>query len=428
VTISEALDDAESNECLFSLRHLPQSVLQTIPARNFRDGPSIDYLRLAGWWLRRARLLMYRLPGQPPRIPDERSETTEAYADETVSTVESDDVYRRPYLPQRDTPERSEERREQLDKARGIYRYRHGYIETEPTGEQPVWHPPPWYRRVFRIYESNPGDRKTVPMPLPPFVRKLPPGEGYSRVVQGRLYGTLAVSYLALVLSRFETWRAKRHGLDVYRVLLLGFRDKPLTMKHWREDAEFARQWLAGGNLRMCRRFTEIPENVPVTDAALAGLRDVGETLASSIEKKRRYWCNDAVLDGISVKPGRYLAHPIALDFSIAVGSNGAFELMGRIWREQWSMDSQDVPLDLTERGMDDVEALPDYPWRDDALKLWAVIQDDIAAMVEHFYASGGAWWTTTSCGPSTPRFAIRGAATSGTCRAAKRVSGPATS
>ncbi|CRI65910.1 putative Arachidonate 15-lipoxygenase [Thiocapsa sp. KS1] len=499
VIIAEALDDAEGNECLFSLRHLPASVLRTIPARHFRDGPSIDYLRLAGWWPRRARLLMYRLRGQPPRIPDERNETTDAYADETVSTVASDDVYRRPCLPQRDTPERRGERREQLEQARGTYQYLHGYIETEPTGEQPPWQPPPWYRRVFRIYDPHPGDRKTVPIPLPPFVRELPPGERYSRYIQGRIYRTVGVSYLALALSRIETWLVKRHGLDVYRFLLWGFRDKPLTMAHWREDAEFARQRLAGVNPRMLRRFTEIPANFPVTDVTLAGLLDAGETLASAMEKRRLYWCDYAVLEGISVKPGRYLAHPMALfyvngdgrlmpvaiqlfqrpedgpiftpkddpglwlavktfvqsadaqvhevvehllrthlivelfdvamrrtlpeahpinallsphlaytmavntsartallapggpiDSTMAVGSKGAFELMGRIWREQWSMDSQDVPLDLKERGVDDVEALPDYPWRDDALKLWEVVQGYIAAMVEHFYASDG--------------------------------------
>ncbi|WP_373510770.1 hypothetical protein [Thiocapsa sp.] len=50
-----------------------------------------------------------------------------------------------------------------------------------------------------------------------------------------------------------------------------------------------------------------------MTDATLAGPLDAGETLASAMEKRRLYCCNYTVLEGISVKPGRYLAHPIAL-------------------------------------------------------------------------------------------------------------------
>ncbi len=76
------------------------------------------------------------------------------------------------------------------------------------------------------------------------------------------------------------------------------------------------------------------------------------------------------------------------IDSTMAVGSKGAFELMGRVWHDHRILDSQDVPLDLRERGVDDVEALPDYPWRDDALKLWEVVHCYVAAVVEHFYAS----------------------------------------
>ncbi|WP_373510763.1 hypothetical protein [Thiocapsa sp.] len=58
---------------------------------------------------------------------------------------------------------------------------------------------------MFRIYEPNPGDRKTVPILLPPFVRERPPRERYSRYIQGRIYKTVGVSYLALALSLIET-------------------------------------------------------------------------------------------------------------------------------------------------------------------------------------------------------------------------------
>jgi hypothetical protein len=497
VTITEALDDAEGNQCLFSLRHLPEPVLSVIPALHFRDGPSIDYLRLAGWWPRRARLAMYRLLGQRAPIPDERTETAADFADETVSTVVSDDVYVRPSLPQHDTEAGRCERERQLEVARGLYQYLHGYIETETTGEVRPWSPLPWYQRVFEIFGTDPDDRATVPVPLPPFIRQIPPGERYSRYIQGRIYRIVGASFLSLALSRFQNRLTDRQGLEAYRYLFWGYRDKPSVLGHWREDAEFARQRVAGVNPTMIRRFTGIPDKFPVTDELVGGLLAPGETLASAIEHKRLYWCDYEILQGISVASGRYLTQPMALfqvdergrlmpiaiqlfqdpaegpiftprddpglwlavktftqsadaqvheviahllhahlivevfdvamhrtlpvahpihkllaphlqytmavndsargqmlapggpiDRTMAIGAKGAFELMARAWWERWGLARNHVPRDLAERGVDDRDALPDYPWRDDTLRLWEILERYVTAMVEHFYDS----------------------------------------
>lgn len=313
VTLTDALSYAEGNQCIFSLRHLPKGVLSEIPAQGIEDGPSIDYLRQGGWWPRRARLLMYRIFGQKQPIPDQRTMTAADNADHTTSTLDSDDVYMRPCLPQKDTERRLLVRARQLEVARGTYQYYHGYIETEATPSGAAWTKQAWYEHIFAIYEANPVERKTVPVPLPPFIRKLPVEEQYSRYVQGRLYRVVAASLLSLLLSRFEKWLVGWQGLEVYRHLFAGYKHKPSSMARWREDTEFARQRLAGLNPCLIRRFDAIPDNFPVNDALVSGLLDPGETLQSAMAAKKLYWCNYAILDGISVKEGRYLTQPMAL-------------------------------------------------------------------------------------------------------------------
>jgi arachidonate 15-lipoxygenase len=46
------------------------------------------------------------------------------------------------------------------------------------------------------------------------------------------------------------------------------------------------------------------------------------------------------------------------------------------------------VPADFAARGVDDVERLPDYPYRDDAQKIWRAIHRWVAGYVEHYYPS----------------------------------------
>lgn len=74
------------------------------------------------------------------------------------------------------------------------------------------------------------------------------------------------------------------------------------------------------------------------------------------------------------------------IDRTMAVGAKGAFELMGRAWWEQWDFSRNNVKHDIQSRGVGDVNALPNFYWRDDALRTWDIIENYVKSMVEHFY------------------------------------------
>lgn len=500
VTIDEMLSYHEGNQCYFALTNLPPA-LQVIPALGYEDGPSLDYLRLGGIVPRKARLFMYRLLGQRPPIPDSRPETATDYADHTTATLDSAEIYSGLSLPQSATGLDALERQQQLEAARGDYQYLHGYVLSgAPRLLRQGWAVPNWYRRVFEIYSADPAAPPGEAVPLPPFVRRLLPKEQYSVYIQGRLYRMIGASIVSLGLSIVENWLKARHGFAGYRHLFLGYRDRPAIADRWREDAEFARQRIAGINPCVIRRFERVPENFPVTDAVLDGLLDPGETLASAIEGKRLFVCDYRLLEGIAVREGCYLARPVALfyagasgrlmpvaiqlfqtpdqgpiftpkdeqglwlaaktyvqsadaqihevvehllhshliievfdvaihrtlaqahpvyqlvaphlqytmavnssarttmlapggpiDRTMAVGAKGAFELLARVWSEEWNFARHNVHLDLAERGLDDASVLPGYHWREDALRLWNVIETYVGEMVGLFYADDAA-------------------------------------
>jgi hypothetical protein len=310
VTITEALDYREGNLCLFSISHLP-STLRTIRPFGYTDPASLDYLRLGGMWPRKARLFVYRLFGQNKPIPDDRSDTAETMADHTTATVTSDDVYMRPSLPQADDAGRQMSRAQSLEERRGTYQFLHGFFRTEAR-EIKVWQPPAWYRQVFKIYSPDPKPRVTVPLPLPPFIKSLPPPENYSPYIVGRMYKIVSASILSILLGYFQNWLLARRGLEAFGLLIPGD-EKPLAMAHWREDVEFGRQRLNGLNPGMIRRFETPLANFPVDDTLLEGLLDEEDTLAAAMQAGRMYLCNYEVLQGISVVPGRYLCCPIVL-------------------------------------------------------------------------------------------------------------------
>jgi arachidonate 5-lipoxygenase len=65
----------------------------------------------------------------------------------------------------------------------------------------------------------------------------------------------------------------------------------------------------------------------------------------------------------------------------------GHMKLALRSWA-QWRFEHLRLPDDLRRRGVDDVTALPYYPYRDDALPLWRALGAYVRNTLGHFYAS----------------------------------------
>ena len=65
----------------------------------------------------------------------------------------------------------------------------------------------------------------------------------------------------------------------------------------------------------------------------------------------------------------------------------GHMKLALRAWA-QWRFEHLRLPDDLRRRGVDDVTALPYYPYRDDALPLWRALGAYVRNTLAHFYAT----------------------------------------
>lgn len=75
-------------------------------------------------------------------------------------------------------------------------------------------------------------------------------------------------------------------------------------------------------------------------------------------------------------------------DMFMATGGpdQGHVKLLSAAWR-RWVMDDNHLPHDLERRGVDAVDALPYYPFRDDALPLWHSIHSYVRDTVQLYYA-----------------------------------------
>ena len=76
------------------------------------------------------------------------------------------------------------------------------------------------------------------------------------------------------------------------------------------------------------------------------------------------------------------------MDQCMYIGRVGMFNIIRKEW-SIWNIKEQgNLVADLKMRGVDDVEALPAYHYRDDALLLWNAMQKYIAIVVNSVYGN----------------------------------------
>ncbi|XP_035688109.1 polyunsaturated fatty acid 5-lipoxygenase-like [Branchiostoma floridae] len=74
------------------------------------------------------------------------------------------------------------------------------------------------------------------------------------------------------------------------------------------------------------------------------------------------------------------------IDKTMQMGREGLFNIVKKVWKD-WRLDVQGtLPAELKNRGVEDVEALPNYPYRDDALPIWNAINTYVRKVVEATY------------------------------------------
>ena len=70
----------------------------------------------------------------------------------------------------------------------------------------------------------------------------------------------------------------------------------------------------------------------------------------------------------------------------LLVGSEGMAEIIRRKWAT-WRLDVEgSLPADLQERGLADPAVLPNYHYRDDALRIHGAISRYVTHVVDHYY------------------------------------------
>ena len=75
------------------------------------------------------------------------------------------------------------------------------------------------------------------------------------------------------------------------------------------------------------------------------------------------------------------------IDEAIAVGTDGAYWLIGQAWHS-FDFGQLDPVEDLKRRGVDSADDLPGYYYRDDALLLWDAIGTYTENVLRHFYSN----------------------------------------
>ena len=290
-------EDPYGYHCLFELANRPDCIGMIEPLSIY-DPPSLEYLRVAGSFARRARLLGIRLMGTPRPVPHLR--TAVSYPDERETHVTTDDVWMDARLPQSETKTRAQDRASQLEHARGLYQF-----------------------------ACDPG--------MPAYVKDLPAHEAFSNEKDLRMGWDVVTMVAGLGLGDIETTFNRNGQLSSYEHFFSGVGaapkawpdlpafqgftlgldaiKPPLPAVHarYQTDEEFGRQRLDGVNPFLLRRCEVIPHNFPVHQGIIGEVGKGAPDLAALRDAGRLYLLDLAILEGIPAAPGRYLCAPMCL-------------------------------------------------------------------------------------------------------------------
>ena len=117
---------------------------------------------------------------------------------------------------------------------------------------------------------------------------------------------------------------------------------------------------------------------------AMATARQLADNhpLAALLRPHLRYMmAQDELSRRTFVNPGGYI------DRLLAPTLAGSLEIAARSFK-RWDLRAWALPRDLAERGVDDRETLPHYPFRDDGLLIWNATAEYVAAYLDRFYPS----------------------------------------
>ncbi|XP_073233506.1 allene oxide synthase-lipoxygenase protein-like isoform X2 [Porites lutea] len=87
----------------------------------------------------------------------------------------------------------------------------------------------------------------------------------------------------------------------------------------------------------------------------------------------------------------RLIAEGGVADLTLTVGGGGHITLMKKYYKAHSNWKTYDIPQVLKERGVDEVDKLPNFHYRQDALKLWAAIKEFVKEIISVYYSSDDA-------------------------------------
>ncbi len=117
---------------------------------------------------------------------------------------------------------------------------------------------------------------------------------------------------------------------------------------------------------------------------AMASARQLAQNhpLAALLRPHLRYMMSqDELSRRTFVNPGGYI------DRLLAPTLAGSLEIAARSFK-RWDLRAWALPRDLADRGVDDPETLPHYPFRDDGLLIWNATAQFVTTYLDRFYLS----------------------------------------